>query len=700
MPGTAGQLAPANVEVERKLSLITSIEFTLERPFAEFDEEKFKIALKLATGIDASQIRIASIRSGSTIVQIDGEQEALAIIIQKIRSSQQVAHRLAQQIGLRKILWEIDETRYELTVDAPNDDSELPASRPAAVHPFPLTHASVERQENADANTAAPAVETNINEVVLLLHGIRDFGEWTQMVSSILEEIPGTKVPPLSYGRFDAFRFWFPIWTREAPIRKLLWRIQSARDRFPTAKLSVIAHSFGTYAIGKILRENPGIRLHRLVLCGAILPSDFRWDQIKHSVETEIINDCGIKDIWPVLAQSTTFGYGPSGRFGFGTPGVRDRYHDFGHGGFFQEKFVSDFWLPWFRSGNFVKSKAPPPSGVRWHVLTIIQIKWLAILLCVLGISWLGIVWFQSFAPARNNFNIPAQTDDAEVVSKEFLSLLDKGRYGESWGMFHKGYMSQETWVQQCTKNQDQHGNLKERRLPPRDVSYPLDIENAPRGQYAIMRYDSSFEKFPEATETVILRLNSEGHWKIWSYHWEAQNPSPSSTPTSTVTTPTATLAPTSQPKVTASSTQVPAAYNTGNAYFDSRQYDLAISEFDIAETESPTFAMTYLMRGMCWYFKHEYTKAIPDFTRFTELEPTNVSGFWQRGLCFFESKDYKKAIADFSKTIEIDVKNGSAYYQRGLSYLAIEDTKQALADFTKAMLGTSWHATSVVKFI
>jgi Leucine-rich repeat (LRR) protein len=58
-----------------------------------------------------------------------------------------------------------------------------------------------------------------LNEVMLLMHGIRDFGEWEQMVSSILEQIPGTKVPPLSYGRFDALRFSFPIWTREAPIK-------------------------------------------------------------------------------------------------------------------------------------------------------------------------------------------------------------------------------------------------------------------------------------------------------------------------------------------------------------------------------------------------------------------------------------------------------------------------------------------------
>ena len=66
-----------------------------------------------------------------------------------------------------------------------------------------------------------------------------------------------------------------------------------------------------------------------------------------------------------------------------------------GHGGFFEDNFVTNYWLPWFRSGNFVKSKAPPRSGTRWHLLTIIQIKWVAILLCVLCISWLGMWWFR-----------------------------------------------------------------------------------------------------------------------------------------------------------------------------------------------------------------------------------------------------------------------------------------------------------------
>lgn len=113
---------PANIFlVETKRCFITSIEFTLDRPFSEFDEAKFKIALKVATGIDASRIRIASIRSGSTKVEIDGEQEALATIVQKIRASQQIAEQLALQTGLRKIAWEINGTHYEFTVETPGE---------------------------------------------------------------------------------------------------------------------------------------------------------------------------------------------------------------------------------------------------------------------------------------------------------------------------------------------------------------------------------------------------------------------------------------------------------------------------------------------------------------------------------------------------------------------------------------------------
>jgi hypothetical protein len=77
-----------------------------------------------------------------------------------------------------------------------------------------------------------------ISEAVLLVHGIRDFAEWQSIVSNALADLPRITIIPLKYGRFDALRFWCPLWTRRRPIKKLLWRMRDARTRSPTSKLS------------------------------------------------------------------------------------------------------------------------------------------------------------------------------------------------------------------------------------------------------------------------------------------------------------------------------------------------------------------------------------------------------------------------------------------------------------------------------
>ena len=92
------------------------------------------------------------------------------------------------------------------------------------------------KEENIRANTTPRDADTTI-EVVLLIHGIRDFAEWEHKVSPILKEMPNKEVWALYYGRFDAVRFWFPIWTRDAPVRKLLWRIRAARIESTNAEI-------------------------------------------------------------------------------------------------------------------------------------------------------------------------------------------------------------------------------------------------------------------------------------------------------------------------------------------------------------------------------------------------------------------------------------------------------------------------------
>jgi len=183
----------------------------------------------------------------------------------------------------------------------------------------------------------SPVAVSGIREVVLLIHGIRTQATWQRTVKAVLEEIPGVFVQESNYGYFDTFRFWCPFVTRTAAIEEVKQTVQTLKHKYPDARLSVIAHSNGTYIITKLLQSELDLELNRLVLCGSIVPRRFPWYTVDSRLGTEVVNDYGTHDIWPVLAKALSWGYGDTGRHRFGKPGVRDRGHEFAHGDYFAE---------------------------------------------------------------------------------------------------------------------------------------------------------------------------------------------------------------------------------------------------------------------------------------------------------------------------------------------------------------------------
>jgi hypothetical protein len=204
----------------------------------------------------------------------------------------------------------------------------------------------------------------------------------------------------LGYEFFDGFSFWLPFPFRQRKVKVVLERLRDAQRRYPGKPISVIAHSFGTYIIGTILRQDNSIQLRRLILCGSILPRNYPWGTYSRSVDTPILNDCGAWDIWPVQAQSTTWGFGASGTWGFRRAGITDRFHNFGHGGFFTADFVRTFWLSWFRGEPSALGIVPPKRPYLWSLITVFPIKWIGALAAASGFgalaapppygSWLG----------------------------------------------------------------------------------------------------------------------------------------------------------------------------------------------------------------------------------------------------------------------------------------------------------------------
>jgi pimeloyl-ACP methyl ester carboxylesterase len=229
--------------------------------------------------------------------------------------------------------------------------------------------------------------------VVVLIHGIRTSGWWGSRVAVTFERKTSATVIPLKYGYFDLLRFLCPFRIcRNGPIERLRREIEGIRQKYPDARLIVFAHSFGTYALSKILLENPYFKFNRVILCGSIIAEKFDWRRVEDQIlatnkRDGIINECGLRDVWPVLAKSLSFGYGASGTYGFGAFNVRDRFHPNRHSDFFEPDFVDRYWVPILKGDHvdFSESDAKGEGAPWWFGLFRPLLIWpFAVLLSIL----------------------------------------------------------------------------------------------------------------------------------------------------------------------------------------------------------------------------------------------------------------------------------------------------------------------------
>jgi pimeloyl-ACP methyl ester carboxylesterase len=216
-------------------------------------------------------------------------------------------------------------------------------------------------------------------KLVILIHGIRTRAEWQTKVRKMLKDTDVTVVS-IMYGYFDLIKFLFPFWTREIAIDQIKRKIRMELHDHPSGnpEITVMAHSFGTYAIVRILREEPDLRIDRLLLCGSIIPSTFKWETLPNCPH-QVLNEVGTKDMWPILAKAATWGYGTTGTFGFGAPRVRDRFHNLGHSDFFVSEFVEKYWKPWIRDDLVVNSKFEgerPATSWLTSIAEFVPLRW------------------------------------------------------------------------------------------------------------------------------------------------------------------------------------------------------------------------------------------------------------------------------------------------------------------------------------
>lgn len=271
--------------------------------------------------------------------------------------------------------------------------------------------------------------------LLILIHGIRTHADWQYKIPGWIDADESIVVKSPGYGYFDAFRFWFPFFTRNGPIKKISRELDDILPAYPEKDWDriVIAHSFGTYTITNVLQDRPAWKFSDIILCGSIVSKDFRWTPIANQIQEggRIVNEVGALDVWPAMAKAWSWGYGSTGTYGMKSGQVDDRIHQIGHSEFFTEEFARKYWKPIIHDRKMSVDNSTQAQIKRPWWFSILDLPLGALSIIIPAILFGSLYFFNPFSPTNShsvtiepiNFN-GSYSEEANTVGNGFLGQL------------------------------------------------------------------------------------------------------------------------------------------------------------------------------------------------------------------------------------------------------------------------------------
>lgn len=128
-------------------------------------------------------------------------------------------------------------------------------------------------------------------------------------------------------------------------------------------------------------------------------------------------------------------------------------------------------------------------------------------------------------------------------------------------------------------------------------------------------------------------------------------------------------------------------AYNNrGNAYYDRKEYELALKDYSKAIAIRRDYAIAYDNRARLYFYNKDYEKALKDLNKAIELLPNDSYAYYHRGRIYYEKNDDDQAIINFDKAIRLKSDYVYSYYSRGKAYFRQENYESAITDYTKTI--------------
>ncbi len=107
----------------------------------------------------------------------------------------------------------------------------------------------------------------------------------------------------------------------------------------------------------------------------------------------------------------------------------------------------------------------------------------------------------------------------AQLAAKQWLALVDQGKYAESWktaAAYFKNAVPEQQWLQSMNGARRPLGKVISRKLL--SARFTTSMPGAPDGQYVVIQYATAFENKASAVETVTPMLDPDGKWRVSGY--------------------------------------------------------------------------------------------------------------------------------------------------------------------------------------
>jgi hypothetical protein len=108
---------------------------------------------------------------------------------------------------------------------------------------------------------------------------------------------------------------------------------------------------------------------------------------------------------------------------------------------------------------------------------------------------------------------------EAQAAAYAWLASFDTGDGADNWlqsASIFKERVRQDDWQKRVDDQRTQFGRLKTRTL--KGMEFTRQLENAPDGEYFVLRYLSTYAKKDTVVEILVPTRDRDGNWKIANY--------------------------------------------------------------------------------------------------------------------------------------------------------------------------------------